>query len=103
MNYYVYSTRPAGHPDGAKGLEQARCFPSESPSAAVFSTGIDRLEARARLGLDFHKLYHTTDGAAAWLTAGIDEIIERLDRLDFDFQVMVVCGRNEKCIIRSRV
>ncbi len=95
MDYYVTPTDLLEFQMAQKGLDTGKMLPIGIPIRPQFSDRIDRLEARARLGLDLHK--HTILLMSGSMGYGrIDESIERLDRLDFDFQVMVVCGRNEK-------
>jgi processive 1,2-diacylglycerol beta-glucosyltransferase len=78
-----------------KGLDSAKMLPIGIPIKPKFSQRIDRLEARTQLGLDLHK--HTILLMSGSMGYGrIDESIERLDRLNFDFQVIVVCGNNKK-------
>lgn len=95
IDYYVTPTDLLEFQMAKKGLEISKMLPIGIPINPKFSEKIDRLEARTRLGLDLHK--HTILLMSGSMGYGkIDESIERLDRLDFDFQVIVVCGNNKK-------
>lgn len=95
IDYYVTPTDLLEFQMEKKGLDPAKMLPIGIPIKPKFSERTDRLEARTKLGLDPHK---TTillmSGSMGY--GRIDESIERLDRLNFDFQVIVVCGNNKK-------
>jgi len=95
LDYYVTPTDLLEFQMKKKGLDPAKMLPIGIPIKPKFSVRLDRLEAREKLGLDLHK---TTillmSGSMGY--GRIDESIERLDRLSFDFQVIVVCGNNKK-------
>ncbi|MDD3168271.1 MAG: glycosyltransferase [Eubacteriales bacterium] len=95
LDYYVTPTDLLEFQMDKKGLETGKMLPIGIPINPKFSEHIDRLEARARLGLDLHK--HTILLMSGSMGYGkIDESMERLDRLNFDFQVLVVCGNNKR-------
>jgi len=95
LDYYVTPTDLLGFQMEKKGLDVKKMLPIGIPIRPQFSERIDRYEARTRLGLDPHK--HTILLMSGSMGYGrIDESIERLDRLNFDFQVIVVCGNNKK-------
>lgn len=95
LDYYVTPTDLLEFQMQKKGLEVGKMLSIGIPINPKFSERIDRLEARSRLGLDLHK--HTILLMSGSMGYGkIDESIERLDRLNFDFQVLVVCGNNKR-------
>ncbi len=95
LDYYVTPTDLLEFQMKKKGLDPGRMLPIGIPIKPKFSERIDRIDARTQLGLDLHK--HTILLMSGSMGYGkIDESIERLDRLDFDFQVIVVCGSNKK-------
>jgi UDP-N-acetylglucosamine:LPS N-acetylglucosamine transferase len=95
LDYYVTPTDLLEFQMEKKGLDIKKMLPIGIPIKPKFSDRIDKLEARTQLGLDLHK--HTILLMSGSMGYGkIDESIERLDRLNFDFQVMVVCGNNKK-------
>ncbi len=101
IDYYVTPTDLLELQMKKKGLDAAKMLPIGIPIKPKFSMRTDRIEARAKLGLDLHK---TTillmSGSMGY--GRIDESIERLDRLDFDFQVIVVCGNNKKMYNKAK-
>lgn len=95
MDYYVTPTDLLEFQMAQKGLDIAKMLPIGIPIRPQFSERTDRMEARLKLGLDPHK--HTILLMSGSMGYGkIDESIERLDRLNFDFQVLVVCGNNKR-------
>jgi hypothetical protein len=95
LDYYVTPTDLLEFQMEKKGLDVKKMLPIGIPIRPQFSERMDRYEARSRLGLDPHK--HTILLMSGSMGYGrIDESIERLDRLNFDFQVIVVCGNNKK-------
>lgn len=95
LDYYVTPTDLLEFQMQKKGLDPEKMLPIGIPIKPKFSERIDRMEARARLGLELHK--HTILLMSGSMGYGrIDESIERLDRLNFDFQVIVICGNNQK-------
>jgi len=95
LDYYVTPTDLLEFQMKKKGLDAAKMLPIGIPINPKFSERIDQLEARKQLGLELHK--HTLLLMSGSMGYGkIDESIERLDRLNFDFQVMVICGNNKK-------
>ena len=95
LDYYVTPTDLLEFQMEKKGLDVSKMLPIGIPIRPKFSERIDRYAARTQLGLDLHK--HTILLMSGSMGYGkIDESIERLDRLDFDFQVMVVCGNNKR-------
>ncbi|HVI42623.1 MAG TPA: glycosyltransferase [Anaerovoracaceae bacterium] len=95
LNYYVTPTDLLEFQMEKKGLDTDKMLPIGIPIKPKFSERIDRFEARKQMGLDLHK--HTILLMSGSMGYGkIDESIERLDRLNLDFQVMVVCGNNKR-------
>ncbi|HYE67720.1 MAG TPA: glycosyltransferase [Anaerovoracaceae bacterium] len=101
LDYYVTPTDLLEFQMEKKGLDINKMLPIGIPIKPKFSERIDRIEARAQLGLDHHK--HTILLMSGSMGYGkIDESIERLDRLNFDFQVMVVCGNNKRMYKKAK-
>lgn len=95
LDYFVTPTDLLEFQMEKKGLDAAKMLPIGIPIKPKFSERTGRHEARTKLGLDLHK--HTILLMSGSMGYGrIDESIERLDRLNFDFQVIVVCGNNKK-------
>ena len=101
MDYFVTPTDLLEFQMEKKGLDPGKMLPIGIPIKPTFSERMDRYEARKKLGLDLHK--HTILLMSGSMGYGrIDESIERLDRLNLDFQVIVVCGNNKKMYQRVK-
>ena len=95
LDYYVTPTDLLEFQMERKGLNADKMLPTGIPIKPKFSERTDQLEARKQLELDLHK--HTILLMSGSMGYGnIDESIEMLDRLNIDFQVMVVCGNNKR-------
>ena len=101
LDYYVTPTDLLEFQMEKKGLDINKMLPIGIPIKPKFSERMDRIEARAQLGLDHRK--HTILLMSGSMGYGkIDESIERLDQLNFDFQVMVVCGNNKRMYKKAK-
>ena len=95
LDYYVTPTDLLEFQLEKKGLDAGKMLPIGIPIKPKFSKRISRQEARAQLGLDMCKsTILLMSGSMGY--GKIDESIQRLDSLNFDFQVMVICGNNKK-------
>lgn len=95
IDYYVTPSELLEFQMKRKGLSEEKILPFGIPIKSKFSRRIEKKQARAQLGLD-------PDQRTILLMSGsmgygkIDESIEKLDGLDLDAQVMVVCGNNKR-------
>jgi processive 1,2-diacylglycerol beta-glucosyltransferase len=97
MDYFVTPTDLLELQMRKKGLDPKKMLPIGIPIKPKFSERISRRDARLQLGLD-------PDMRTILLMSGsmgygkIDESISRLDSLNLEFQVIVVCGNNKKML-----
>ena len=95
LDYYVTPSELLEFQMMAKGLDLNKMLPIGIPIKSKFSNRIEQGEARRQLGLDPEKkTILLMSGSMGY--GKIDESIEKLDRLDVDFQTMVVCGNNTR-------
>ena len=95
LDYYVTPSDLLEFQMERKGLDIEKMLPIGIPIKPKFSERMDKMEARAKLGLDLHK--HTILLMSGSMGYGhIDDSIEKLDRLNIDFQVIVICGNNAR-------
>jgi processive 1,2-diacylglycerol beta-glucosyltransferase len=95
IDYYVTPSELLEFQIARKGLEPGKMLPLGIPIKPKFSDRMDRMEARKLLGLDLYKrTILLMSGSMGY--GKIDESIEKLDSLDIDFQVIVVCGNNKR-------
>lgn len=95
LDYYVTPSELLEFQMMAKGLEVNKILPFGIPIKAKFSEHMDRKAARELLNLDLHKrTLLIMSGSMGY--GKIDESIDKLDKLDLDFQALVVCGNNKR-------
>lgn len=95
LDYYVTPSELLEFQMANKGLDVNKILPLGIPIRPKFSERLDRNEARKQLGLDLHKVtILLMSGSMGY--GKIDESIEKLDKLNIDFQVIVVCGNNKR-------
>lgn len=76
-----------------KGFVKEQVLPLGIPIHPKFSDNISQAEARARLGLDLNKrTVLLMSGSMGY--GNIEETVNLLDRVPFDFQIITVCGNN---------
>lgn len=102
LDYYVTPSELLEFQMMAKGLGVNKILPVGIPIKAKFSEHIDCKAARKQLNLDLHKrTLLIMSGSMGY--GKIDESIDKLDKLDLDFQAMVVCGNNKRMFKKASV
>lgn len=101
IDYYVTPSELLEFQMQRKGLDVNKILPFGIPIKPRFSKKIDRKKAREMLGLETQKpTILLMSGSMGY--GKIDESIEMLDHLSFDFQTMVVCGNNNNMYKRIK-
>lgn len=76
-----------------KGFTEKQILPLGIPIHPKFSENISKAEARARLGLDLNKrTVLLMSGSMGY--GNIEETVNLLDSVPYDFQLITVCGNN---------
>ena len=76
-----------------KGFTKEQVLPLGIPIHPKFSDNISQAEARARLGLDLNKrTVLLMSGSMGY--GNIEETVNLLDKVPYDFQIITVCGNN---------
>lgn len=76
-----------------KGFREEQILPLGIPIHPKFANSSSKIEARARLGLDLNKsTVLLMSGSMGY--GNIEETVELLDRVTYDFQIITVCGNN---------
>ena len=94
LDYYVVANQLLEGQFKKKGLSVEKLLPIGIPIYKKFSKKKSQAEARKELGIE--------DKATILLMAGsmgygnILKVIPKLDTLDLDFQLLTVCGKNER-------
>jgi processive 1,2-diacylglycerol beta-glucosyltransferase len=78
-----------------KGFSDAQIVPSGIPIRPQFAEAIGKAEARAELGLDPEKPTILLMGGSMGY-GSLAKTMQEIDALPTDFQVISVCGRNQK-------
>jgi processive 1,2-diacylglycerol beta-glucosyltransferase len=83
----------------ARGLDAARIHVTGIPIMPAFAQPLDRGACAAEFGLDPQRRAILLMGGGAGL-GGLDEVAARLLRLDADFQLVALAGRNARTLAR---
>jgi processive 1,2-diacylglycerol beta-glucosyltransferase len=95
IDFYVTANELLEFQMMRKGLDPAKILPFGIPIKKHFSERASQKEARAALGLAPDKTtILVMSGSMGY--GKIDVSLEKIDRLPFDMQLMVVCGNNSK-------
>ncbi len=78
-----------------KGIEKTRQLPFGIPINPKFNKGISKKDAREQLGLDAEIPVILVMGGSMGYSNG-KRIVKAIDRTGFEFQIVAVCGNNEK-------
>jgi processive 1,2-diacylglycerol beta-glucosyltransferase len=94
MDYYVTATSLLNYQCEKKGIEEERVLSFGIPIQKKFSKSIPKLEARRILGVDNKPTVMVMMGSMGY--GNVRRIVSRIDVLELDFQVICVCGKNER-------
>ena len=94
LDYFVLPNELLEFQMSKKGIDTSKLLPLGIPIKPEFSQRGDRKEAREKLGLDLElPTILLMSGSMGF--GRIDKSIAMLDKMDLDFQTMVVCGNNK--------
>jgi processive 1,2-diacylglycerol beta-glucosyltransferase len=94
IEYFVSASEYLTYSAAKRGMDPAKMLPFGIPIDPKFAEKTDSRKVREALGLD-------PDKTTLLIMSGsmghgkIDKVIRRLDRLEEDFQAIVVCGNNK--------
>lgn len=95
LDYYVTPSELLEFQLNKKGIDTEKMLSFGIPIKPEFSDRMDQKEARRILGIKENKpTVLLMSGSMGY--GKIDESIRKLDDLNFDFQIIVVCGNNKK-------
>ncbi len=94
LDYYVIADALLSNNARKKGIPPQKILPFGIPVRKNFSTKKDKLEARKELKIDNKTTILLMMGSMGF--GNILKEIAEIDRLEFDFQVICVCGKNKK-------
>lgn len=82
-----------------KGFSESQVLPFGIPIHPKFSEGMSKEQARAELGLDINRrTVLLMSGSMGY--GNIEETVNALDNVPFDFQIITVCGNNSEAKAR---
>lgn len=95
LDYFVLPNELLEFQMNKKGIDSSKLLPFGIPIKPQFSERGDQQEARKKLGLDEN--LHTILLMSGSMGFGkMDKSISMLDKMNLDFQTMVVCGNNKE-------
>jgi len=94
-DYVVTASELLNYRCEKRGLSTKKILPFGIPVKERFNVKIDKAEAKRQLGLDVDKkCILMMAGSMGY--GNMEEVIKEIDEIETDFQVIVVCGNNEK-------
>lgn len=94
MDYYVTADSLLDNQMRKKGIPHEKILPFGIPIKNKFRKKIPKAEARRDLKLDDKTTVLVMMGSMGF--GNLEKQLEAIDSLDMDFQVLCVCGKNEK-------
>lgn len=94
IDYYVTPDRLLNNQMNKKGIPTEKILPFGIPIKSKFSTKIPKSEARRQLMIDDKFTIMIMMGSMGF--GNISKHLEKITMLDSDFQILCVCGNNEK-------
>ncbi len=94
LDYVITANELLTYQAKRKGFADTQIIPSGIPINPKFAVSRTKEEARAELGLDLTKKTVLFMGGSMGY-GNMGEVVKRLDNIDADFQLIVVCGNNK--------
>ena len=94
MSYYVTASELLNHQATKKGLAKEKILPIGIPIKPEFAEKCDKQKARELLGLSDKKTVLVMSGSMGY--GKVEKTIDALCDIPLDFQLVTVCGFNEK-------
>lgn len=94
LDYYVTADALLDNQMRKKGISEEKILPIGIPIKSKFSKKIPKTEARKTLGIEDKTTILLMMGSMGF--GNIIKEIQEIDKLEIDFQLLCVCGRNEK-------
>ena len=94
IDYYITASELLNNQAEKKGISKEKLCPIGIPIKPEFAEKTDKKEARKILGLEDKRTILVMSGSMGY--GKVETIIEELDRSSLDFQIVSICGYNEK-------
>ena len=95
-DYYITPSELLSNQAKRRGIPTERLLPIGIPIKPVFSEKTDQKKARELLRLENKKTVLVMSGSMGY--GHVEKVIEGLDGIDEDFQIISICGKNEKLL-----
>lgn len=96
LDYYVTADSLLDNQMRKKGIDSSKILPFGIPIKSKFSHRIEKNEARRILGIEDKTTILLIMGSMGF--GNVVKELAEIDGLDVDFQVLCVCGKNEKTL-----
>ena len=94
LDYYIIPDTLIGHEMEQKGITKDKLLPFGIPVRMQFITRLDKHDARRKLGIDDIPTILVMMGSMGY--GNIKAQLEEIDSSSHEFQILCVCGSNEK-------
>ncbi len=94
LDYYITATDLLTNQAIKKGIDAHRVLPIGIPIDPKFAESIEKSEARRLLGIENKRTVLVMSGSMGYGKLG--RMIKNIDEAEVDFQIISVCGHNEK-------
>lgn len=94
MDYYITASELLINQAEKRGIPKEKILPIGIPIKPAFSRTTDQKKARELLGLNDKKTLLVMSGSMGYGKVG--KVIEALDTIPLDFQIVSICGYNER-------
>ena len=94
LDYYILPDKRLVIQGMKKGFPENRLLPLGIPIDPKFMNKHDKAEAKRELGIDSERAVLVMSGSMGF--GNIVSEIRQLDKLDIDFGIVTICGRNKK-------
>lgn len=94
MDFYITASELLNNQAEKKGILKNEILPIGIPINPKFSKKMDKSEARTLLGIENKRTVLVMSGSMGY--GKIATMVKKLDSSDLDFQIVSVCGNNER-------
>ncbi len=94
LDYYVTANEMLNTQMIRKGIPKEKILPWGIPIKSIFANKIPKAEARKQLEIDNKKTILVMMGSMGF--GNVADSLKQIDNMDGDFQILCVCGSNEK-------
>lgn len=94
IDYYITASELLHNQAEKKGIKKEKLIPIGIPIKPQFAKKAGKKEAREALGLEDKRTVLVMSGSMGY--GKVEKVIDELDQSSLDFQIVSVCGYNEK-------